>query len=78
MWGYNCYLCGKTNIDDYYCGDCKTIRKVIDLYGVEPVRKSVEQIFIRDTTPVEKRTEIVANNILTRSKSDKLYNKVKE
>lgn len=69
MWGYYCYICGKTNIDDYYCGDCKTIRKVIDLYGVEQVRNSIEQIFIRETKPVEKRTEFVSNKICTRSQA---------
>ena len=79
MWGYyNCYICGKTNINDYYCGDCQTIRKVIDLYGVEQVRNSIEQIFIRETKPVEKRTEFVSNKICTRSQDQPKQTQAKQ
>ena len=70
MWKYKCYMCN-ASADDYYCGDCKRIQKIIELYSVETVRKSLDEIFIRETTPIEKRTEVLANKILTRSKAEK-------
>ena len=57
--------------DDYYCENCKRIQKIIELYSVEVVRKSLDEIFIRETTPIEKRIEVLANKILTRSKAEK-------
>ena len=60
--------------DDYYCENCKRIQKIIELYSVEVVRKSLDEIFIRETTPIEKRIEVLANKILTRSKADKKPN----
>jgi len=60
--------------DDYYCENCKRIQKIIELYSVEVVRKSLDEIFIRETTPIEKRIEVLANKILTRSKAEKNKN----
>ena len=57
--------------DDYYCENCKRIQKIIELYSVEVVRKSLDEIFIRESTQIEKRTEVLGNKILTRSKAEK-------
>lgn len=69
MWSYKCYLCG-VETDDYLCSEnCKQIKRIADLYGIDVVRGSLEHIFIRDTTPIEKRTEAEAKKIITRSKA---------
>jgi hypothetical protein len=73
MWKYKCYMCN-ASADDYYCENCKRIQKIIELYSVEVVRKSLDKVFIRETTPIEKRIEVLANKNLTRSKADKKPN----
>jgi len=73
MWKYKCYMCN-ASADDYYCENCKRIQKIIELYSVEVVRKSLDEIFIRESTQIEKRTEVLANKILTRSKAEKNKN----
>jgi hypothetical protein len=71
MWRkYNCFLC-ETETENYLCRDCERIKKIIELYSVDTVRKSLDEIFIRETIPIEKRTEIIANKINTRSKVEK-------
>jgi hypothetical protein len=45
MWKYKCYMCN-ASADDYYCENCKRIQKIIELYSVEVVRKSLDEIFI--------------------------------
>lgn len=70
MWKYKCYMCN-ASADDYYCENCKRIQKIIELYSVEVVRKSLDKVFIRETTPIEKRIEVLANKNLTRSKAEK-------
>lgn len=69
MWNYICYLCG-TNTDDYLCKEnCKQIKRIVELYGIDSVRESLEYVFIRDTEPIKKRTEAIANKIHTRSQN---------
>tara|TARA_Y100000114_G_C11657720_1_gene277448 strand:+ start:157 stop:387 length:231 start_codon:yes stop_codon:yes gene_type:complete len=68
MWGYKCYLCG-TDTNDYLCEDCKQIKRIADLYGIDVVRKSCDEIFVRDAEPITKRTEVVAKKIVTRSQT---------
>ena len=80
MWGkYDCELC-HCDTDDYFCKDCKRIQKIVELYGVSTVKESLERVFIRDSIPIENRTEAECK-IVTRSKKskeskDKLLEKV--
>ena len=69
MWNYTCYLCG-TNTDDYLCKEnCKQIKRIIELYGIDSVRESLEFVFIRDTEPIKKRTQAITTKIQTRSQT---------
>jgi len=74
MFNYTCYLCGQTNNNDYICKEnCQQIKTIIELYGIDMVRKSLDQIFIRGEEQINNRTKIVsgseANKITTRSVS---------
>lgn len=82
MWASTskCYLCESNDISAnsrYHCDDCEQYKKISSIYGTEIIVKALKEIFIRDTAPIEKRTEVVASSMLTRSKSDKLYNQLK-
>ncbi len=68
MWGYKCYLCN-ADTNDYLCEDCKQIKRIADLYGIDLVRKSCDEIFVRDAVPITKRTEVEKKKIQTRSQA---------
>lgn len=68
MWGYKCYMCN-TDTNDYLCENCKQIKKIADLYGIDTVRKCCDEIFVRDAEPITKRTAVVAKKIQTRSQT---------
>ena len=79
MWNYTCYLCGETNNNDYICKEnCQQIKRIIELYGIDMVRKSLEQIFIRTEEPINNRTKVVSERITTRSVSVSEANKNKK
>lgn len=70
MWNYTCYLCGETNNNDYICKEnCQQIKRIIELYGIDMVRKSLDQIFIRGEEQINNRTKVVSDRITTRSVS---------
>ena len=46
----------------------KEIKKITDIYGVDTVYDTLKRVYIRDTKPIENRTEKEANEIITRSK----------
>ena len=70
-------MCGQTNNNDYICKEnCQQIKRIIELYGIDMVRKSLDQIFIRGEEQIKHRTNVVSeanknNNdkIKTRSQS---------
>lgn len=73
MWNYRCYLCD-TNTNDYLCEDCKSIKKIVELYGIKSVRETVEFVYLREKEPIKNRTEakhseVVAKKIQTRSQT---------
>jgi hypothetical protein len=67
MWSYQCVLCGCKG-DDYLCEQCKEIKKITDIYGVDTVYDTLKRVYIRDTKPIENRTEKEANEVITRSR----------
>ena len=42
-----------------YCEDkdCETVRKLISLYGIKTIGKSLNKIFVRNEEAIENRTE---------------------
>jgi hypothetical protein len=68
MWGYKCYLC-KCETNDYFCEDCLFIQKIISLYGVKTVKNTVEQVFLRDENPIQKRIDLLKDKVVTRSQT---------
>ncbi len=76
MWGYKCYMCD-TDTNDYLCENCKQIKRIAELYGIDTVRKCCDEIFVRDAEPINKRTEVVSKKIITRSQKDKEETKPK-
>lgn len=68
MWNYRCYLCD-TNTNDYLCEDCKSIKKIVELYGIKSVRETVEFVYLREKEPIKNRSEVVAKKIQTRSQT---------
>ena len=67
MWTYKCMLCGCDG-SDYLCDKCKEIKKITDIYGVDTVYDTLKRVYIRETKPIENRTEKEANEIITRSR----------
>jgi hypothetical protein len=71
MFNYTCYLCGQTNNNDYICKEnCQQIKRIIELYGIDMVRKSLDQIFIRGEEQIEHRTNVVSE--ANKNNSDKI------
>ena len=71
MFNYTCYLCGQTNNNDYICKEnCQQIKRIIELYGIESVKKSLEKIFIRGEEQIEHRTNVVSE--ANKNNSDKI------
>jgi hypothetical protein len=77
MWSnYNCYICESKEVsktDSSLCVNCEKYKNLCKIYTPETIVKSLETIFVRDNLAIEKRTEVVATKVITRSKSDKLY-----
>jgi N-methylhydantoinase B/oxoprolinase/acetone carboxylase alpha subunit len=71
MFNYTCYLCGQTNNNDYICKEnCQQIKRIIELYGIDMVRKSLDQIFIRGEEQIKHRTNVVSE--ANKNNSDKI------
>lgn len=70
MFNYNCVMCDNKDNEWCYsgiCSKCSELKKIIDLYGIEQVNKTLSSIYVRDIEPIEKRTHA----IVTRSKAKK-------
>ncbi len=51
-----CYLCETEQTDSYFgywCKDCRRIRHLINLYGLEKVGEVLERVLVRDTSKQE-------------------------
>jgi hypothetical protein len=72
---YNCLICSNelSKNDSSLCQDCLKYKNLCKIYSAETIVKSLDTIFVRDAPAIEKRTEVVASKVITRSKSDKLY-----
>ena len=71
MFNYTCYLCGQTNNNDYICKEnCQQIKRIIELYGIDSVKKSLDKIFIRGEEQIEHRTNVVSE--ANKNNSDKI------
>ena len=70
MWGTKCYLCEYNDISDtskYFCSDCQQYKRISAIYKTEVIRECLEEIFVRQTTPITNRSKIVADKVKTRS-----------
>ena len=58
----SCSMCN--NPDEYcftgMCSKCNELKKIIDLYGIDRVNKSLTEIFVREERPINHRTEAIA------------------
>ena len=65
MFNYTCSLCGCQDEWCYsLCSNCLEVKKIVDLYSIQKVVNTLKDIYVRETTPIDKRT----NAIITRSK----------
>ena len=68
MFNYNCIMCLNEEKDWCWsglCNKCTELKKIIDLYGIDCINKTLKNVYVRDLGPIEKRT----NAIITRSKA---------
>ncbi len=68
MFNYNCIICLNEGGEWCYnglCSKCIELKKIVDLYGIDSVNKTLKNVYVRDVEPIEKRT----NAIITRSKA---------
>ena len=73
MFNYTCSLCGSQ--DEWcasLCSNCLEVKKIVDLYSIQKVVNTLKDVYVRETMPIEKRT----NAIITRSKKVHLEPKV--
>ena len=70
MFNYNCIMCLNESAEWCYsglCSKCTELKKIIDLYGINQITKTLKDVYVRDIEPIEKRTTA----IITRSKAIK-------
>ena len=70
MFNYNCLICLNEGGEWCYsgiCSKCTELKKIVDLYGIDSINKTLKDVYVRDIEPIEKRT----NAIITRSKVPK-------
>ena len=57
---FYCVLC--KNPDEYcyssLCSKCTEFKKIVDLFGIDDLLKSVKYIYVRGTEPIKNRTEV--------------------
>jgi len=70
MWNYTCYLCDKTDSDDYLCTRCKDIKKIIACYSAEDIAETLEKVYLRDKKKCELKADVEMKRI-TRSQTEK-------
>lgn len=76
VFNYNCVMCVNEANEWCYsglCSKCSELKKIIDLYGIEQINKTLRDVYVREIEPIEKRTTA----IITRSKGkdkDKVSN----
>ncbi len=56
--GY-CVICGEyTGFGgDYLCEKCDNLKKIVSVYGIDRVNKTINSVFVRKEDAVENRTE---------------------
>ena len=58
-----CKICDATTeteswFTNYYtCEDCEQILRLSKIYGISNLRKTLDNIYVRDKTPIENRTK---------------------
>ena len=70
MFNYNCVLCPNEANEWCHtslCSKCIELKKIVDIYTIDQVNKTLKDIYVRDIEPITRRTDA----ILTRSKAKK-------
>ncbi len=61
MFDYTCHLCGNEeewcNRGFNLCGKCMEIRRIVAVYKVDSVLKTLKDVYVRGQTPIENRTK---------------------
>tara|TARA_Y100000004_G_scaffold195041_1_gene261081 strand:- start:600 stop:827 length:228 start_codon:yes stop_codon:yes gene_type:complete len=70
MWNYTCYLCGKTDSDDYLCETCRGIKKIIACYSEKDILETLENVYLRDKKKCDAKAEVEKTRMTTRSKKN--------
>ena len=68
MFNYNCVMCVNEDAEWCYsglCTNCSELKKIIDLYGIKQINKTLKDVYVRNIEPIEKRTTA----IITRSQA---------
>lgn len=71
MFDYSCHMCG--NEEEWcsrgfnLCGKCMEIKKIVAVYNVDSVLKTLKDVYVRDKTPIENRTKAQAKEYNLRS-----------
>ena len=58
-----CKICDATDEDNswfsnyYTCEDCEQILRLSKIYGISNLRQTLDNIYVRDKTPIENRTK---------------------
>lgn len=70
MFDYSCHLCGgeewcRNGFN--LCGKCMEIKKIVAVYNVDDVLKTLKDVYVRDKTPIENRTKAQAKEYNLRS-----------
>ena len=60
-----CYLCGQTyaGLIQYHCDDCKRVKRIINLYGVQEVVDILETVCLRKKDKRDMKATCLKSNI---------------
>ena len=50
---------------DYLCDECYNLKKIVSVYGIERVNKTINAVFVRKDEAVENRTDNI-DRIITK------------
>lgn len=69
MFNYSCILCESKEewCHENLCMECLETKKLVAVYGITEINKTLKNIYVREAEPIKRRTDA----ILTRSKVSK-------
>tara|TARA_R110000764_G_scaffold19599_4_gene51268 strand:- start:5272 stop:5490 length:219 start_codon:yes stop_codon:yes gene_type:complete len=66
MFDYKCHLCG--NPEEWcrsknLCSKCIEVKQIVAVYDIDSVLKTLKDVYVRDKSPIENRTKVVAKGL---------------